>query len=179
MAAKVNRIGHYISVIILKALGYGIAGEAGKSLVVILDIGKWTDYNSSVHYGDMLGLIYWTLANQNWAEAFKIAKEYIGDIDYKNQRNIVETANDDKTQRYNKHQKFAYKIWNDADVTIGEAGQKYIKSRKLYIPEYYSKYKIRYVAKLKHIHATTPLSFCIWWTRSGEKNSIYGGYGCR
>lgn len=128
-----------------------VHGEKGESLVVTLNKGKWTDYNSDEDYGDMLGLIFATIAKRDWPEAFKIAEDYVGNVDYQNSRVLKNRPEKKVKSKHNKNKRFAYKIWNDANLEIGEAGQLYLKSRKLYVTEYYSKYIIRYVANLKHM----------------------------
>ena len=143
---------------ILKGLYFfagSIAGEEGKSLVVNIKTGKWTDYNSDEDFGNMLGLIYVTLAKNNWPEAFRIANEYVGNVDYQNSRVLKQNPEKKEKPKYNKYQKFAYKIWNEANLEIGEAGQLYLKSRKLFVAKYHSKYIIRFVENLKHMDGNT------------------------
>lgn len=127
-----------------------VHGEKGESLVVTLNKGNWTDFNSDEHSGNMLNLIFHTLANEDWAEAYKIAKNYIGFTNYKNTRNIDLTVAAKKKKPEIRTSIFAQKIWRAASLIIGDPGLKYFKSRKLFIPEYHTDFLVRFVDELKH-----------------------------
>ncbi|EPJ43193.1 MAG: hypothetical protein OFPII_43210 [Osedax symbiont Rs1] len=129
-----------------------ISGRKGNSLVVNLNTGQWSDFANGEHCGDLLNLIYYCLADEKMSDAVKIAKDFlkidVNNFEISNKQTKFSSKNTVKNN--DQFARIAWIIWQNAQKDLGEPARLYLKQRKLYVPEYYSKYLMRYVPDLLH-----------------------------
>jgi 5S rRNA maturation endonuclease (ribonuclease M5) len=130
--------------------------------------GQWKDYADPEMHGDLINLIQHCQMNGDLGKAIERAKEYIG----YNDDNFEMPKYDDKkvpNQANFKNAKYAYYLWMNAEKKLGYPALRYLKKRKIFIPEYYSNYIVRYYEKLKHRDGGEYAALVFRVTTEGQK----------